>query len=504
MADTTNKRIAKNTVMLYIRMLFTMAVGLYTSRVVLQTLGVSDYGVYNIVGGVVAMLGFLNASMSGATSRFITYAIGQGNEERLQKTFSSAVIIHVGIAFVVFIIAETAGLWFLLHKLVIPEGRMDAAVWVYQLSMFSALLGVVQVPYNATIIAHEKMDVFAYIEIVNVSLKLLIVYLLQLWNYDKLVLYAILVCCVSVVVACVYRAYCFFHFQETHFKFVVDKATVMPMLSFSGWDMYGNLSYSVSTQGTNFVLNAFGGTIINAAAGIATTVQGVLKSFSSNVIIAFRPPIIKSYANGDFTKMNKLMSEAFILSSLLICLIINPVISEMQYLLHLWLGMVPAWACTFSQLSVGAIFWSNASLIIIIGLHACGQVRLMGLLCGTISIMSVGVAYLLLYAGLNFNYVFGLALCLGVLYVFIDLFLLKKYISEFEARTFILRSFLPSTVIFLLSLILTFCISALMQEGIGRLAITCLANIVIIFLLSLICFRHLVIRTLILIKDKLM
>ncbi|MDY4779993.1 MAG: polysaccharide biosynthesis protein, partial [Sodaliphilus sp.] len=217
MQDTTsnNKRIAKNTIMLYIRMFISMVVGLYTSRVVLATLGVEDYGIYGVVGGVVGMMGFLNASMSGATSRFLTFELGKGDKERLAKTFSSALIVHIIIAIVVLILAETIGLWFLCNKLNIPADRMEAAHWVYQFSIFGAMLGITQVPYNASIIAHEKMDVYAYMEILNVTLKLLIVYLLTIGHFDKLKLYAVLTFAVSLIIMMIYRIYCLRHFKES-------------------------------------------------------------------------------------------------------------------------------------------------------------------------------------------------------------------------------------------------------------------------------------------------
>lgn len=252
-------------------MFLTMVVGLYTSRVVLQTLGVEDYGIYGVIGGIVAMMGFLNASMSGATSRFLTFELGRGDKERLANTFSSALIVHIIIAAIVFVVAETVGLWFLCNKLVIPENRMVAAHWVYQLSILSSMLSITQVPYNSSIIAHEKMDVYAYVEILNVTLKLLIVYLLVIGNFDKLILYAILMFTVSVIIMVVYRIYCLRRFEECKFRLFLDKDYLKPLLSFSGWDLYGNMAFSVRQQGANFLLNMFYGVVLNAAYNIATT-----------------------------------------------------------------------------------------------------------------------------------------------------------------------------------------------------------------------------------------
>ncbi|MDY5953612.1 MAG: polysaccharide biosynthesis protein, partial [Sodaliphilus sp.] len=287
MQDTTsnNKRIAKNTIMLYIRMFISMVVGLYTSRVVLATLGVEDYGIYGVVGGVVGMMGFLNASMSGATSRFLTFELGKGDKERLAKTFSSALIVHIAIAIIVFILAETVGLWFLCNKLNIPEGRMEAAHWVYQFSILATMLSITQVPYNATIIAHEKMDVYAYMEILNVTLKLLIVYLLCIGNFDKLILYASLMLAVSILIMMVYRIYAIRQFPEAHFHWIWDKTYLRPILSFSGWDLYGNMACTIRQQGSVFLINIFYGVALNAACNIASTMQGILLQFSSNVVL---------------------------------------------------------------------------------------------------------------------------------------------------------------------------------------------------------------------------
>ena len=256
-----NKTIARNSILLYLRMLLSIIVSIYTSRIVLQTLGVSDYGVYNVVGGVVAMLTFLNSAMAGATSRFFTFEMGKDDTKRLNNTFSSAMFIHIGLAAVVLIITETFGLWLLCNKLVIPEERMFAAHVVYQCSIIGMVITFTQVPYNAAIISHEKMDVYAYVELLHVFLKLGIVYLLLVGNFDKLVLYAILVLSVNVIVAMTYRIYCLKNFVETKVVFLWDKSILEPMLSFFGWNAFSGCGYSLRVYGSNIVLNTFFGTI---------------------------------------------------------------------------------------------------------------------------------------------------------------------------------------------------------------------------------------------------
>ena len=305
---SNNKRIAKNTMMLYIRMLLSVVVSLYTSRVVLEVLGVEDYGIYGVVGGVVAMFSFLNASMAGATSRFLTFEMGKGDAQRLRDTFSSALIIHIGIALVVFVLAETVGLWFLNNKLVIPEARMEAAHWVYQLSILGMAVSVTQVPYNAAIIAHERMEVYAYMELVNVLLKLGIVFLLKIDYFDRLVFYALLVLIVNVLVALTYRVYCVKHYEETQFSLTWDKGILKSMFGFSAWELLGHFGYTFRTQGVNVVLNMFFGVAINAVTNIATTVQNTMLAFSNNVLVAIKPQIIKRYALGKLEDMLNLMT----------------------------------------------------------------------------------------------------------------------------------------------------------------------------------------------------
>lgn len=380
-------------------MFLTMIVGLYTSRVVLATLGVEDYGIYGVVGGIVAMMGFLNASMSGATSRFLTFELGRGNKERLEKTFSTAFIIHVIIALIVFVIAETVGLWFLCNKLVIPEARMEAAHWVYQLSILSAMLGITQVPYNACIIAHEKMDVYAYVEILNVSLKLLIVYMLLIGNFDKLILYAILMLGVSVIVMIVYRIYCISRFSESHFHFIWDKEYLKPMLSFSGWDVLGHFGFTWRTNGVNFVINMFFGVATNAASAVANTVQGVLFGFSSNIQTAFKPQIIKKHSIGNNEGMARLIYIGMKGSILLILIISIPFNCSINYLLTIWLKNVPTYSNEFCKVMLWSNIVSSISQIIYCGIQATGELKQTSIIRNIIYISVPFIVYLHFISG---------------------------------------------------------------------------------------------------------
>lgn len=433
------KRIAINTLLLYVRMLFGMLVSLYTSRVVLQALGVEDYGIYNVVGGVVGMLGFLNASMSGATSRFLTYSMGKGDLKEIQETFSSALIIHIGIALFVLIIAETIGLWFLINKLNIPTERLEAAHVVYQISIFSALIGITQVPYNSCIIAHEKMSIYAYVEILNVILKLLIVFVLFYIDTDKLIVYGILMFVVSTIIMFLYRGYCLKNYQETHFTFVWSPSKLKPMLNFSGWDLYGNASVMLRLQGVSVILNMFIGPVANAANGIASSVNSVMMSFIGNILTAFRPQIIKSYANRDLENMFSLMIWAVKICLTLFLLLTIPLIAEMPFVLNLWLHDVPMYTVEFCRLMLITSCFTTVTSILNIGIHASGKMFLISFLSGTIIWMAVPVIYFLLKWGYSPSCAYICNGIVSVLVMFINLFILKYNINEFPIVRFMVN-----------------------------------------------------------------
>lgn len=428
-ASSSNRRIAKNAMMLYVRMFISMVVSLYTSRVVLDTLGVEDYGVYGVVGGVVSMLGFLNASMSGATSRFLTFELGRGNQKRMSETFSSALIVHIGIALIVFVLAETVGLWFMTHKLVIPEGRMTAAHWVYQMSIFSAMLGMTQAPYNATIIAHEKMDVYAYVEILNVTLRLLIVYLLVIGNFDKLILYACLVFAVSALIMMVYRIYCIRHFRESHFHWTWNTSILKPLLSFSGWNLYGNLGGMFQQQGTSFVINFFYGVVMNAAVSVGMTVANIVNQFSWNVMTAFRPQIIKNYSTGDKSEMKSLTILALKVIMFIYVLVAIPVFVEADTILNLWLVEVPEHSLVICRLFLISIFFETMRYILIVNIHATGNVKYVSFTAGTVFILIPFLTYFLFRLGLKVEAAFVIIIVANALLCTVNLALVKYYVK---------------------------------------------------------------------------
>lgn len=487
MQDTTsnNKRIAKNTIMLYIRMFISMVVGLYTSRVVLATLGVEDYGIYGVVGGVVGMMGFLNASMSGATSRFLTFELGKGDKERLAKTFSSALIVHIAIAIIVFILAETVGLWFLCNKLNIPEGRMEAAHWVYQFSILATMLSITQVPYNATIIAHEKMDVYAYMEILNVSLKLLIVYLLCIGNFDKLILYASLMLAVSILIMMVYRIYAIRHFPEAHFHWIWDKTYLRPLLSFSGWDLYGNACVIARQQGTNFLINIFYGVVYNAASGIATTVQGTISGLAFNIILAFRPQIIKQYAKGNVEDMSKLVGNAVCFTTILFGCMSIPLILETHYIMKAWLGVIPEKSEIFCQILLIASFLGLLNNIWNTCIHATGKIKEISIFSGTFFLISLPIIYVVFQFKAPVESAY-LVFILSIVFVNVsNLLIIKKKIPKLKLN-FVFLNYIKVIIVLMASYYITSLFKAQMQETFIRLLVNCFICWIIIFASSFI------------------
>lgn len=477
--QSSNRRIAKNTLALYVRMFLTIVVGLYTSRVVLATLGVEDYGVYGVVGGITSMLGFLNASMSGATSRFLTFELGRGDKKRLENTFSSAMIVHMGIAAVVLVLAETVGLWFLCHKLVIPPERMTAAHWVYQLSILSSMLAITQVPYNATIIAHENMNVYAYVEILNSVLKLLIVYLLTIGDFDKLILYAVLMLAVSVTVMMTYRIYCVRHYSESHFHWVWDKTHLKPLLSFSGWDLYGNMSVTVRQQGINFLINMFFGVVFNAASSIATTVNGMVTGFAYNLIQAFRPAIIKEYAAGNIKEMEIMIGNAAKYTVLLFGCMLTPLIFELPFVMELWLGNVPEKAVDFCRLLLIASLFNLINNVIGIGIHATGNIKRISLVTGSLIFACVPFVYLLFEFNFNIDWAYIILINNTIMVLITNTIILKIQISEINISK-IYKDVLQSILIVSLATIVVWFINMNLPQSFIRMIIEIIINLVVV------------------------
>lgn len=473
------RRIARNTLMLYVRMLLSTVVTLYTSRVVLNVLGVEDYGVYTVVGGVVSMFTFLNASMSGATSRFLTFELGRGGGGRLAKTFTSAFYVHLGIALAILVVAETAGLWLVAHKLVIPEGRMGAAHVVYQCSVLAMMVTVTQVPYNASIIAHERMDVYAYVELLNVALKLGIVYLLYVGAVDKLVLYAILILAESVTIALVYRLYCLRNFGECHLCGRPSREVVLPMVKFSLLDLYGNMSVSVRQQGINILVNLFFGPALNAAAGIASRVNATVMGLANNVVVAFRPQIIKRYAEGELRQMQELLVSASKYSFCLFFVVAVPLFAEVDYVLGLWLGVVPERTAFFLKVVLACCPFLLGRSILNIGIHATGDIRRLSFVTGTLYLLTLPVLYVAMKSGLSLELSYSFLIVESVIVLAATFGILKSQVPELRLSGIVLRGYLPGLGMAAAVSAGMAALHGALEPGIVRLLLSCAASVLI-------------------------
>ena len=467
-ALSNNKRIAKNTLALYIRMLLGMVVSLYTSRVVLATLGVDDFGVYGVVGGVVGMFSFLNAAQKGATSRFITFELGRGEKGCLNDTFVSARIVHIAIALLVVLLVETVGVWFLNNKLVIPQGRMYAARWGLQLRILTTFLGIVQSPYGALIIAHEKMGIYAYVELLHVFLKLGIVYLLVIGNLDKLILYAILHAAVSIIILLIYRVYCIRHFPETRARFVWKKDILKSLLSFSGYNLFGNMGGIVNLQGTNFVVNIFYGVAYNAAVGIATTVSGAVEGFASNVMTAFRPQITKDYAREDYASFESYLELAIKTILAIYCVVAIPAFIEIDKVLSLWLKEVPICSAIFCRFMLINIFFNIIKQITIIGIHATAKIKVVSLFAGTLQMLNPFLIWLLFSRGMAVEYTYVSLIVINIIMECVDLYLLHRYVSQLNMMQ-LLKTIVLTVSVSVVSFVFTYSIIRLFLPSFLRI-----------------------------------
>ena len=394
-----NKRIAKNTLLLYFRMLLMMLISLYTSRIVLATLGEIDYGIYNVVGGFVAMFGVISGAMTTAAQRFISFEIGKGERGNVKAVFSTAILIHIALAILILIAAETIGLWFLNNQMNFPSERYVAANWVFQFSVITFLISVVNVPYMAALIAYERMKAFAYVSIIEALLKLLIVYLLVVSSFDRLILYALLLAVISIVIRIIYSIYCGRNFPECKCNWRIEKSKCKEMFSFAGWNVIGSVAVIAKEQGINVVLNLFFGVTVNAARGIAYQVLNALNGFVGNFQLAMNPQIIKSYAADEKNDMFLLVNRGSKFSFLLLLILSLPIIIEAPFILNLWLKEVPQYTVIFLRLVLITALIDSLSGPLITSMHASGKVRDYQLVVGGISLLTLPVAYLFLKLG---------------------------------------------------------------------------------------------------------
>lgn len=471
--EEKSKRIAKNTLLLYLRMLITMVVGLFTSRVILNTLGVSDFGIYNVVGGFVSMFSIISGSLSSAIGRFITFELGKGDREKLKIIFSTSVNIQVIFISIGILVAEIFGVWFLNTKMVIPAERLYAANWVFQFSIICLAIDMLSIPYNACIIAHEKMSAFAYISIYEVITKLLIAWLIILSPIDKLISYSLLMCLVSLTIRMIYGHYCNKNFAECKYQFILDKNLLKEMFSFSGWNLIGISSAMIKEQGGNLIINLFCGPTVNAARGIASQVNGAISRFYSNFMMAVGPQITKSYAAKDYEYMTKLAHQGARLSFFLLFFLSLPIIVNIHYILHLWLHIVPEHTSNFVILVMIFTMCESLSNPLITIMLATGKIRDYQIVVGGLQLLNLPISYILLRLGYIPETVLIVAIFLSLTCLMARLTMLKRII-KFSTSAYCIKVLLPVIKVFILASIIPIFISKSLNENFSNFVINCL------------------------------
>lgn len=485
---SSNKQIAKNTLFLYLRMIVSIAVNLYTVRILWDVLGVDNYGIYNVVGGIVMMFAFLNTAMVASSQRFISYELGRGDMVRLQKTFSISILVHVFLAVLILILAETIGLWFLNHKLNIPFDRLDAANWVYQCSILSFMVTIVSVPYNACIVAHEHMKVYGYFGIIDVFLKLGVVLLVAILPFDRLIAYSVLILVVLVIMRLLYGGYCRKYFEECKFCHFKDKSLIKDMFSFAGWSFLGNMGFSVRDQGINIILNMFFGVTVNAAKGIANQVGTVINGFASNFTMAVNPQITKRYATGEYEGMLELVDNGCKFALLLMSIVVIPVFFSADTLLHLWLGEVAPYTVGFLQLTLIMSLIDCVVSPITTALQATGRIKKFQIIISCIMIANLPLAWLWLKMELNPYVVIIIAIMTSALALCVRLMLLHELI-QFSYRKFFMNVYSRTLPCILLSSLFTWWSNSWFEKTLVGLvcyaSISVLATVLIISFIAL-------------------
>ncbi len=484
-----NQRIAKNTIFLYLRMAIVMAVNLYTTRVVLNALGVEDFGIYNVVCGFVTMFGFLNTSMTGGIQRYYNYELGKNGTNAVVRVYNTALTIQMMVAVLLVIILEGFGVWYLNCRMVIDVNRLVSANWVFQFSVISLLLLVMQVPYSAAILAYERMDYYAIVSVLDAVIKLGIAIGLPYVVGDKLTIYGLLIMLIQVGNVMLYYLYCKKNFPFLRLKFDYDQQLMKSMLSFSGWNMFGSFAYAVKGQGVNVLLNAFFGTIVNAANGIASQISSAIQTFSANLVVAFKPQLIQTYASGSYQRTEKLMFSMSKISYILMCLIAIPIIVEIDYILQLWLGedAIPDNTAIFSSLTVAALMINTLNTPVVQVIHATGKMRNFQIATSLVVCSILPLSWICLECGFESVSVFWVSIILAVVNQIVCLAVLHAYF-KYSIRAYILDIVVPCIAVTVISYALSHIVASCMEESFGRVCLTTLCStlsILVLFVLLL-------------------
>ena len=473
-----NKRIAKNTLILYFRMFLMMLIGLFTSRVILQSLGVADYGVYTAVGGFVAMFSLLSGTLTNSINRFLTFELGRGDIAKLTRVFSTSLNVMFLLSAIVIVLGATLGVWFLNAKMNIPEGRMGAANIVLACSLLTFIFSLISVPYNAAIIAHERMSAFAYISLVEAAAKLAIAYVLYIIPIDKLKVYAILLLSLSFLVRLLYGVYCKHHFEECTYRFVNDRKLLKEMTSFAGWNFIAGGAGVINNHGVSILMNMFFGVTVNAARGIAVQVNTCVYNFVTNFMMAINPQITKSYAQGDFDYMHGLICRGAKFSFFLMLFFMIPICLEAHQLLHLWLGIVPEYAVDFVRLTLAMTTLNTLSGSLITGLHATGNIKRYMIIVGAVEILNFPITYVAFRLGASPQSAYYIYLSVYFVLMLLRLYLIKDLI-HMKAVMFVKGVYLRVSLVTILSVIVPLMVRfAMPDETIFRFVLVCVASVV--------------------------
>lgn len=484
MADNSsnNKRIAKNSIFMAIRMVFVLGITLYTTRVILNILGVEDYGVYNVVCGFVSMFAFLNTSMSNGIQRFYNFELAKNGKEGANKVYNTAILIQLILALVIILLTESFGIWYLHNKMVIPAGRIFAAKLIFQFSILSFLFVVLQAPYTAAVMAHERMDFYAIISVLDALLKLLIVFLIPAFHGDQLIVYGILFALISVADFVLYYIYCKHNFPEIKFKRYFEKTLFLSMLGFSGWNIFGSLSGVMKEQGINLVLNLFFGPVVNAARGVAGQINGGLQSFVSNITTPVRPQVVQSYARGDYSRTMNLTYSVSKLSCCFLYLCALPVILEINYILHLWLGEnIPEHTNTFVVIVILTSFINNLNGAVSGVIHASGKMKTYQIVTSLLSMLCIPAAYFGLKKGLSPEFSLLMVLLWTSLAQVAALYILKSIVA-YSLTDYVRKVILPIILLILVTFWPSLIMQSFMKEGILRLLAVGSVSVIVVAL----------------------
>ena len=473
--ESNNKRIAKNTLFLYIRMIFIMLINLFTSRVILQALGVDDYGIYNVVGGFVAMFGILSNSLSAAITRFLTFELGTGDKDKLKKIFSSSVTIQVVISLIILLLIECFGVWFVNNKMLIEPDRYVAANWVLQLSMLTFCVNVISVPYNALIIAHERMVAFAWISVLESCLKLGICFLVMISPVDRLIAYATLLALVALFIRLIYGVYCRRNFGESEYHFYFDKKLFKQLFAFSGWNFIGAGSGVLRDQGVNILINLFWGTAVNASRGIALQVSAAVTSFSSSFITALNPQITKLYASKEYNSCFQLVTQGARFSFYLLLLISLPVFLETPILLRTWLTIVPDYTIVFVRLILLYVMIESLSYTMITLMLATGNIRNYQIIVGGLQLLNFPISYMLLKLGYEPECTIVVSIIIAIICLFVRLYMLNR-MAGISIGDFIHKVVVNIIIVACVGSILPLLVVIYFNEGYLRLVLTIIVS----------------------------